>query len=153
MKIRCLTYNEILDIYREHSAKFGTFQAIRDNNNLLSVIANPQRQFAGKDLYPDIPSKAGILVFSMIQNHPFVDGNKRAAFISGRVFLRMNGYDVNSLENYYKIIVKIGSGKVNKDDLIEWLKISMISLDKIKKTKKGKSKKGTVKRGSTFSRE
>ncbi len=126
MKVRYLNYNEILDIYREHTSKFGGFQAIRDNNHLLAVVANPQRQFAGQDLYPSIALKAAILVYSMIKNHPFVDGNKRTAFVCGRVFLRLNGHDVGSLEAYHDLIIKIAATQATKEDALDWFKLSII---------------------------
>ena len=95
MEIRYLTYNEILDAYREQLGKFGGYCAIRDNKALLSIVANPLREFAGQELYPTISSKVAITVFSIIKNNPFVDGNKRTAYICGRLFLRLNGYDLS----------------------------------------------------------
>lgn len=128
MKIRYITYNEVLDIYREQINKFGGFGAIRDNNALLSVIVNPQREFAGRDLYPTIPSKAAILVYSMIKNHPFTDGNKRAAFVSGRVFLRLNGYDVESLQEYHGLVVKVAKNEATVEDVFDWFEVSIDTL-------------------------
>lgn len=128
MKIRYITYSEVLDIYREQINKFGGFGAIRDNNALLSVIVNPQREFAGRDLYPTIASKAAILVYSMIKNHPFTDGNKRAAFVCGRVFLRLNGYDVESLEKYHGLVVKIAKNEATQEDAFDWFEISIDTL-------------------------
>jgi len=61
-----------LIFYREQINKFGGFGAVRDNNALLSVIANPQREFAGKELYPTVASKAAIVVYSLIKNHPLL---------------------------------------------------------------------------------
>jgi len=132
MKTRHITYNEVIDIYREQVERFGGYCAIRDNNALLAVIANPQRQFAGRDLYPSLASKAAILVYSLIKNHPFVDGNKRTAFVCGRMLLRLNGHDVCSLDDYYRIILKIAQSEANKDDVTDWLEISIVSMDQLK---------------------
>jgi death-on-curing protein len=140
MKIRYLGYNEVVDIYREQISLYGGFGAIRDNNALLSTIANPQRQFAGKDLYPSLASKAGIIVFSLIKNHPFVDGNKRTAFLFGRVFLRLNGYDVESVAKYYELIVKISRGEVKQEDVFEWFEVSIDTLENLALRVKGKIK-------------
>ncbi|OGX41837.1 MAG: hypothetical protein A3F87_01220 [Omnitrophica WOR_2 bacterium RIFCSPLOWO2_12_FULL_51_24] len=140
MKIRYLTYNEVLDIYREQINKFGGFGAIRDNNALLSVIVNPQREFAGRDLYPTIASKSAILVYSMIKNHPFKDGNKRAAFVCGRVFLRLNGYDVESLEKYNGLILKIAKSEATQEDVFDWFEISIDTLANLESKVKEKKR-------------
>lgn len=140
MKIRYLNYSEILDVYREQINQFGGYGAIRDNNALLSVIANPQRQFAGRDLYPTLASKAAILVYSMNKNNPFVDGNKRAAFVCGRIFLRLNGYDITSLEAYYNIILKIATGDATQEDVFDWFAISIDTIANLTiKTKERKT--------------
>ena len=138
MTIRYLAYNEVLDIYREQISKHGGFCAVRDNNALLSVIVNPQREFAGTELYPTIASKAAILVYSMNKNHPFVEGNKRTAFVCGRVFLRVNGYDVSDFEDYYNIIRKIARDEISQDDVFDWFELSVKPLSGIKPTKEKK---------------
>ncbi len=135
-KIRYLSYNEVLDIYRENIRKFGGYGAVRDNNALISCIVNPHRTFAGQDLYPDISQKAGILTFSLIKNHPFVDGNKRTAFVCGRAFLRLNGYDVQSIEDYYHLICKIADGSAEKDDVFDWFLVSLRPLNGAQKVRR-----------------
>ena len=109
----------------------GGFGAVRDNNALLSVIANPQRQFAGQDLYPTIAEKAAIIVYSLIKNHPFMDGNKRTAFVWGRVFLRLNGHDIDSLSGYNDIILKIARDEIKQEDVIDWFKVSVDTLSNL----------------------
>ena len=142
MTIRYLAYNEVLDIYREQTSRHGGFCAVRDNNALLSVIVNPQREFGGAELYPTIASKAAILVYSMNKNHPFVEGNKRTAFVCGRVFLRLNGYDVPDLEDYYNVVRKIARNEISQEDVFDWFELSVKSLSDIKpiKTRKKSQK-------------
>lgn len=120
MKIRYLTYNEILQIYRFQIEKYGGAYGITDNNILLSVVANPQRQFGKRELYKGITSKVAIFVYTMIKNHPFLDGNKRTAFVGGRVFLRINGYDVKSIKDYYNLISKIGKNEFSMREVFNW---------------------------------
>ncbi len=138
MKIRYLGYNEVLEIYREQINKFGGYCAIRDNNALLSIIANPQRQFAGVDLYPSIAKKAAIFVYTMVKSHPFADGNKRTAFVCGRMILRYNGYDIGSPEKYYDLILKIAKNEATKEDIFEWFEFSATSLSELGMKKKEK---------------
>lgn len=126
MKIRYLAYSEMLDLYREQVLKFGGLCAIRDNNALLSIIANPQREFAGQELYPTLVSKTAIFVFSIIKNHPFADGNKRTAFICGRVFLRLNGYDISCAHSRFKdLVLRIASGKASLEDVKDWFEVNI----------------------------
>ena len=138
MTIKYLAYNDVLEIYREQISKHGGFCAIRDNNALLAVIVNPQREFGGAELYPTIASKAAILVYSMNKNHPFVEGDKRTAFVCGRVFLRLNGYDVSDLEDYYSTIRKIARNEVSQEDVFDWFKLTVKRLSEIKLIKKEK---------------
>jgi len=140
MKINYLSYNQILDIYRDQINRYGGFGAIRDNNALLSVIANPQRQFAGKDLYPTVKTKAAIFVYSMLKNHPFTDGNKRTAYVCGRMLLRLNRYDVKVLSEYYNLIVAIAKSEASKEDVDEWFQISTATADKEDIRKKERKK-------------
>ena len=130
-KIRYLVYHEIIEIYQEGIEKFGGFGAIRDNDSLLSCVVNPRRIFAGNDLYPTLAEKAGILVFSLLKNHPFVDGNKRTAFVAGRIFLRLNGYDVKSLDEYESLIWKIARSEATRDDVFDWFRLSIRTCDEI----------------------
>lgn len=140
MKVRYLTYNEILDLYREQSGRFGGFCAIRDNNALLSIIANPRREFAGQELYPTLSSKTAILVFSIIKNHPFIDGNKRTAYLCGRVFLRLNGYDLScDRRDFKELILNIVTNKASLDDVKEWFEINIDRKENLKlRVKEGK---------------
>ncbi|KPK98667.1 MAG: hypothetical protein AMJ95_03360 [Omnitrophica WOR_2 bacterium SM23_72] len=137
MKIRYLIYNEILDLYKEQISKFGGLCAIRDNNALLSIVANPRREFAGRELYPTIASKAAILVFSIVKNHPFMDGNKRTAYICGRLFLRLNDHDLACDHARLKdLILNIATSKASLDDVKDWFEINIDKKDSLKiKTK------------------
>jgi death-on-curing protein len=132
MKVRYLTYNEILDLYREQNSRFGGFCAIRDSNSLLSIVANPRREFGGQELYPTISAKVAILVFSIIKNHPFVDGNKRTAYICDRVFLRLNGYDLSCDRNEFKqLILNIASSKASLEDTKDWFQVNIDRKDSL----------------------
>ncbi len=126
MKVRYLSYNEILDLYREQMSIFGGLCAIRDNNALLSIVANPRREFAGQELYPDIAAKIAIIVFSIIKNHPFADGNKRTAYIAGRLFLRINNFDLDCEHSQFKnLVLNIAASKATLEDVREWFNVNL----------------------------
>ena len=63
---------------------------------LESALAQPHMTFAGADLYPTLVDKAGVLGYALIQNHPFVDGNKRTGHAAMEVFLVLNGHEIRA---------------------------------------------------------
>jgi len=73
--VRYLTLNEILEWHRRIIAQSGGALGILNLDALESAIAQPQVTFSGNDLYPTVIERAAALGFSLIQNHPFVDGN------------------------------------------------------------------------------
>ena len=75
--MRFLTLIEVLELHRRIIGQSGGAFGIRDVGLLESAIAQPRMTFGGEDLYPSLLEKAAALGFSIIMNHPFVDGNKR----------------------------------------------------------------------------
>ncbi len=81
------TVGEVLDIHKDQIGRFGGEYGLRDMGALESAIMRPQIGY-----YDGIIEEAAALLESLAMNHPFVDGNKRAAFAATEVFLRMNAY-------------------------------------------------------------
>ncbi len=78
--------------------------------------------FAGEDLYPTITHKAAALSFSIINNHPFIDGNKRIGHAAMEVFLVLNGFEINSsVYEQEQIILQVASGQMGREALKTWL--------------------------------
>ena len=86
-----LTIEDILSIRDQISADYGDRFEVMSMNGLLSALAAPRRSAFGAEAFPSLPEKAGALAFSLIQNHPFWDGNKRIATAALRQFLGRNG--------------------------------------------------------------
>lgn len=85
--------------------------------------------FDGNDLYHDIISKAAAPGFSLISNHPFVDGNKRIGHAAMEVFLMLNGYEIESgVDEQEQTILNVASGKINRNQFTEWLRIHIIAI-------------------------
>jgi len=74
---RYLTVNEVLQLYRQVMDRSGGTVGILSMEALESAVAQPRATFDGKELYPSVLGKAAALGFSLVMNHPFVDGNKR----------------------------------------------------------------------------
>ena len=88
-----------------------------------SAVAQPEATFGGEELYPDLASKAAALGHSLIQNHPFVDGNKRIGHAAMEVFLLLNGHEIDaSVDEQEQVIIQVASGKVSRIELGEWLR-------------------------------
>ena len=90
--MKYLTPEQVLFIHARLVTETGGAHGVHDLGLLLSALARPQATFDGQDLYPDLFHKTGALMESLLQNHPFVDGNKRTAITASAMFLRLNGY-------------------------------------------------------------
>ncbi len=88
-----LTVEIVRQIHAEAIATFGGSDGVRDNALLESAVAAPQASFGGKSPYRDLAEVAAAYLYYLCRNHPFIDGNKRAALGSCIVFLRLNGFE------------------------------------------------------------
>ena len=127
--MRYLTFAEVLELHRRVVAETGGATALRDLGALESAIAQPRASFGGNDLYPSLEEKAAALAFSLIQNHPFVDGNKRAGHAALETFLVLNEKELNAdADESERIILAVASGTCGRDVLLEWIRSHMVSL-------------------------
>ena len=118
-----LNTNQVAAIHDEVIEQTGGSKGVRDIRLLDSAVARPRATFGGKDLYPDIFSKAAALGHSLICNHPFIDGNKRTGYMSMRIFLNLNGYDIKaSLDERYKFAMEIAQRTKDEKSISKWLK-------------------------------
>ena len=86
-----LTAEQILFLHARMVVETGGSHGVRDLSSLLSAVGRPQASFDDKDLYPDLFMKAAALMDSLINNYPFVDGNKRTGIAAAALFLHTNG--------------------------------------------------------------
>ncbi len=127
--MRSLTISEVLETYQRVMLQSGGLIGIRDFGALESVIAQPYMTFGGNELYPSLAEKAAALGFSLIQNHPFMDGNKRTGHAVMAMFLAMNGYKINaSIDEQTEVILSVASGKLNREGFTKWLASRVQSL-------------------------
>ena len=88
-----LTVEIVREIHAEAITKFGGSDGVRDSALLESAVAAPQASFGGKSPYRDLAEVAAAYLYYLCRNHPFINGNKWAAFGSCIVFLRLNGVE------------------------------------------------------------
>lgn len=121
--MKYLSIEEVLFLYDQIIQKTGGKQGIRSPELLFSAVERPKASFAGKDLYPDICSKASALVHSLILNHPFIDGNKRTALACLFRFLEINGVKLKvNFKQLINFALNIENKKMSFKKIIFWLK-------------------------------
>lgn len=126
-----LTLNQVLELHERVLAQSGGSTGIRDIGSLESAIAQPRMTFSGKELYSAIEEKAAALGFSIIQNHPFVDGNKRTGHAAMEIFLVLNGFEINaSVDEQEEIVLQVASGIKTRDEFTNWLRSVIIEREK-----------------------
>ena len=82
----------------------------------------PRQAFGGQFAHEAPFGMAAAYLFHICQNHPFVDGNKRAAFLSGTAFLRMNGWNLTATEEAaYDLVIAVAERRITKIDLAQWI--------------------------------
>ena len=122
--------NAVLALHRRIIQTSGGSAGIRDYGGLESAIAQPLMTFGGQDLYPTVIEKAAALCFSLIGNHPFVDGNKRVGHAVMEEFLIFNGYRIDAtVDMQEQIILGVASGEVSREQLVEWLREHICELN------------------------
>ncbi len=101
---------------------FGGQPGLRDKSGLEAALARPFASFGGNELYDSPIKKAAALLESIINNHPFVDGNKRTRYFLGRLYLLNNGMDIQANEKEkYEFVMSIASGQAAFDQIHRWL--------------------------------
>jgi death on curing protein len=120
--MRHLTLGEVVELHRRLLAASGGAAGIRDLGLLESALAQPAAAFAGTDLHPTLVDKAAALGFSLVANHPFVDGNKRIGHAAIDVFLVLNGYEIQaSVDDQERLMLDVASGALDREQLASWL--------------------------------
>src|SRR5262249_36345196 len=114
---------EVVELHRRVLAATGGAPGIRDLSALESCVAELKTTFGGVELYPTVIEKAAALCFSLVQNHPFVDGNKRTGHAAMETFLVLNGVEiVESLEEQERLMLDLAAGKISRIQLSNWLR-------------------------------
>lgn len=120
--MRLLSIGEVLHLHRLVIATSGGAAGIRDLAALESAVAQPHASFDGADLYPTLAAKGAALAFSLVRNHPFVDGNKRAGHAALETFLVLNGFEIeSSVPEQEWVFLSLAGGSLSREDFVLWL--------------------------------
>lgn len=125
--MRYLTLAQLLRLYERLLQESGGAAGIREEGGIESALAQPQITFGGDDLYPTLAEKAAALGFSLIMNHPFVDGNKRIGHAAMEAFLLLNGHEiVASVDEQEQVILLVTAGKLGRSEFTKWVTAHMM---------------------------
>ncbi len=120
--MRYLTLREVLELYRRVIGQSGGMMGVLNLGGLESALAQPRVTYGGSELYPTVVEKAAALGYFLINNHPFVDGNKRTGHAAMEVFLVLNGYEIEaSAEEQERVVLEVASGELSREGLARWL--------------------------------
>lgn len=116
-----LSAAQVLFIHSRLLAETGGTPGVRELGLLEAAVARPQATFDGSELYPDIHSKAAALMDSLVNNHPFVDGNKRVGITAAALFLQRNGLDLTATNDELETFtLQVAQGGVSTADIALW---------------------------------
>jgi death on curing protein len=122
--IRYLTLAEVLTLHAELLASSGGAAGVRDLGRVQAALAQPMITFDGLELYPTLIAKAGALGFSLIQGHPFIDGNKRVGHAAMEVFFLLNGLEIAaSIDEQERTVLAVAAGTLSREAFTDWLQL------------------------------
>lgn len=99
----------------------GGADGVRDLAGIESAVVQPQMTFDGDELYTSLIDKAAALCFSLVLNHPLVDGNKRIGHAALETFLILNGHELNAdVDDAESLFLKLAGGEVERSELVGW---------------------------------
>jgi death on curing protein len=120
--VRYLTLSELLRLYEAVMDACGGSLGIADLGLIESALAQPRATFGEQELYPDLPSKAAALGYSLISNHGFTDGNKRIGHAAMEAFLLLNGWEIAcGVDEQESVILQVASGASSREAFTQWL--------------------------------
>lgn len=118
---RWLPKQLILAVHNRQLAEHGGGAGVRDEGLLESALARPQNLFTYGE--SDVAALAGAYAFGIAKNHPFIDGNKRTAFVACELFLAANGYDLAaSDEECLAMMLGLAASEIDEAEFAAWLR-------------------------------
>lgn len=119
---RFLSLDDVLESHAEQIAAYGGSDGVRDVGLLQSALAQPEAAFGGQFLHADLFEMAAAYLFHIVQNHPFVDGNKRVGLEAALLFLELNGHSLETTdEALVDLVLQTAQGQTTKQQIAAFL--------------------------------
>ncbi len=120
--LRFLTIQEVLYFHHAQMEQFGGSMGVRDPGLLESALAQPCASFGGEYLHRGVFEMAAAYLYHIVQNHPFVDGNKRVGLESALAFLALNGVEIDAPDDDLEsLVLAVASGQADKTQAAAFL--------------------------------
>jgi len=118
-----LDIDRILRTHVSLIERYGGQEGVRDVGLLHSAIAMPQASFGGELLHKDLFEMAAAYLYHIVQNHPFLDGNKRTGAAAAIIFLAMNDVELEAdEEGLVNLTLDVAQGKAGKQQIAEFFR-------------------------------
>jgi len=113
-----LTLEDVLLLHSDQVDLYGGEHGVRDLGLLESAVAMPRASFGGELLHKDLFEMSAAYLFHIVQNHPFIDGNKRTGAVAALVFLDLNGIEIDAPEgSVYDLTMSVAKGDSGKPEI------------------------------------
>jgi len=120
------TTDEVIKMHEKLTVATGGSPGIRDIGLLESAVLGCSQTFDGEDIYPTVIEKASRMAYSISNNHPFVDGNKRVAVTVLLVMLRMNNITLSFTQKELIVLgLGIADGSIVYEDIVAWVNLHL----------------------------
>ena len=118
-----LDVDDVIELHATQLEVYGGAAGLRDRGLLESAVAQPQGSFDGQLLHSDIFEMAAAYLFHIVQNHPFVDGNKRTGLIAALVFLDLNDVEIDAPKgSLHDLTLRVACSQANKSDIADFFR-------------------------------
>jgi death on curing protein len=118
-----LGVEDVLGLHADQVALYGGDYGVRDMGLLDSAVAQPRAAFGGEFLHKDLFEMAAAYLFHIVQNHPFLDGNKRTGAVAALVFLDLNGIEITAPKgSMYDLTMSVAIGQADKAQIAEYFR-------------------------------
>jgi death on curing protein len=127
MAWRWVTLAGVRAIHNQQLMRFGGGEGVRDDGLLFSALVRPENLVAYDA--PDAATLAASYAFGIARNHPFIDGNKRAALVTAATFLIKNGFELVASEADATLtFMALAAGELSEAQLADWMRQHMSAL-------------------------
>ena len=118
-----LSAEDVVEIHADQIQRYGGSLGIRDADLLQSALGMPEAGFGDQYLHVDLFEMAAAYLYHIVQNHPFIDGNKRAGTMAAFVFLKLNGLTLDADESAFEtLVLQAAQGQVRKDAIADFFR-------------------------------
>lgn len=118
-----LSMEDVIDIHADQIERYGGSLGVRNVELLRSALGMPEAGFGDQYLHADLFEMAAAYLYHIVQNHPFIDGNKRTGTMAAFVFLKLNGFTLDADESAFEsLVLKVAQGLTDKSAIAEFFR-------------------------------